>query len=129
MQGQCFCGAVRYEFDGPLWHATVCHCTICRRTSGAPSVAWVTVRRDRFRIVAGEPTTFRSSGHGTRSFCAVCGTSLTFSSELLPDEVDVTTASLDQPESVPPEDHTWVSSKLGWVRLSDELPQFDEWRP
>lgn len=129
MQGQCFCGAVRYELTGPLWHATVCHCTICRKASGAPSVAWVTGQRSNFRVTRGTPHGFRSSDHGTRSFCAACGTPLTFCSSALPDEIDVTIASLDEPERVVPEDHTWVSSKLAWVELSDTLPQFQKARP
>ena len=129
MKGQCFCGSVSYELSGPCWHATQCHCTICRRTSGAPCVAWVTVRRSNYRIVAGAPLSFRSSEHGTRSFCGACGTPLSFCSDRLPDEIDVTIASLDDPEAVVPEDHTFVSSKLGWVELSDALPRFPKARP
>lgn len=129
MQGQCFCGAVRYELSGPYREATDCHCTICRKTSGAASVAWVTVQRDQFRWLVGTPNSFRSSDHATRSFCGRCGTPLTFCSDSLPDEIDVTIASLDDPEQVPPEDHIWVSSKLGWVEISDRLPQFEKERP
>lgn len=124
MQGQCFCGAIRYELSGSRWHQTLCHCSICRKTSGAPSVAWVTVQRDQFRLLAGTPKSFRSSKHATRSFCGACGTPLTFSSDRLPDEIDVTIASFDEPDRVAPEDHTWVSSKLDWVEISDRLPQF-----
>lgn len=107
----------------------MCHCTICRRTSGAANVAWVTVLRSNYEIVLGTPASFRSSEHGTRSFCAACGTPLSFCSDLLPDEIDVTIASLEDPEAVPPEDHTYVSSKLAWVELSDRLPRFPKARP
>jgi hypothetical protein len=124
MQGQCFCGTIRYELGGSGWHQTLCHCSICRKTSGAPSVAWVTVQRDHFHLLAGTPKSFRSSDHATRTFCSACGTPLTFSSDRLPGEIDVTIASLDEPERVAPEDHTWVSSKLDWVEISDRLPQF-----
>ena len=92
-------------------------------------MAWVTVQRDQFRLLEGTPKSFRSSDHATRSFCAACGTPLTFCSDRLPDEIDVTIASLDEPDRVPPEDHTWVSSKLAWVEISDRLPQFEKARP
>lgn len=46
----------------------------------------------------------------------------------LPDEIDVTIASLDEPNRVAPEDHTWVSSKLSWVEISDRLPQHQKAR-
>ena len=44
------------------------------------------------------------------------------------DEIDVTTCSLDDPERLPPEDHTRTSSKLGWVKLADGLPEYREAR-
>ena len=129
MQGGCFCGAVRYEISGRRWHATECHCTICRKTTGAPSVAWVTVLRENLRVLVGAPRSFRSSDHGTRSFCAACGTALTFASDLLPDEIDVTIASLDEPERIAPEDHTWVSSTQSIFELPQRLPQFSKAGP
>lgn len=127
--GGCLCGFVRYEAEGAPSHETCCHCSICRRASGAPFVAWFTVPAAGYRLVAGEPATFRSSAHGTRTFCPRCGTPLTFASTRLPDEVDVTTCSLDDPERAPPRDHTRVASRLAWVELGDALPAHREERP
>jgi hypothetical protein len=129
LQGGCYCGRIRYEVTGAPFHETNCHCSICRRTTGAPFVAWFSVRPSEFRLVSGEPTHFRSSTKGTRSFCAHCGTQLTFRGDDWPDEVDVTTCSLDHPEQVPPCDHTRTSSKLRWIHLSDGLAQHPETRP
>ncbi|HEY8357691.1 MAG TPA: GFA family protein [Ramlibacter sp.] len=122
-KGGCFCDEVRYEAEGEAVHLTNCHCTICRRASGAPFVAWFTVPRSGFRFVRGEPTRFRSSAGATRSFCGRCGSQLTFASDAAPDEIDVTTCTLDDPEALPPEDHTFMRSKLSWVALADGLPQ------
>lgn len=55
------------------------------------------VPRSRFRLVQGTPARFRSSPTATRSFCAGCGT-LTFEQDGAPDEIDVTTCSLDERE-------------------------------
>lgn len=129
MRGGCFCGFVRYEADGPAGNETVCHCSICRRTSAAPIVAWVTVPAASFRLLAGAPNSFRSSDHGSRTFCPRCGTPLTFSSSRFPDEVDVTTCSLEAPAAYPPRDHTWTSASLPWVKLCDGLPAFARARP
>jgi hypothetical protein len=128
LTGGCFCGRVRYEVTGVPYNATNCHCAICRRASGAPFVAWFSVKRGEFRIVAGEPASFRSSDHGTRRFCSQCGTQIIFASTDFPDEVDVTTGSLDDPNAVPPRDHTRTSSRLGWLDLDDGLPEFQEGR-
>ena len=123
LTGGCFCGRVRYEAGGAPYNSTACHCTICRRTSGAPLVAWFSVPRSQFRV-AGEPRSFRSSAKATRSFCPECGTALTFELDAAADEIDVTTASLDDPNRVPPADHTYAESRLDWVKLADGLPQF-----
>jgi len=127
LKGGCFCGRVRYETTGAPFHETNCHCSICRRTSGAAFVTWFSVPRTQFRFVSGEPTRFRSTLKGVRTFCSHCGTPLTFELEDL-EEMDVTTCSLDDPNRLPPKDHTWTSSRLAWIHLADGLPQFRESR-
>src|SRR5690349_12668058 len=102
LQGGCLCGRVRYEAGGTPIHLTLCHCSICRRSSGAPAVAWFSVPRSQFRFVQGTPGRFKSSAHGTRGFCTHCGSALCFENDQLPDEVDVTTCTLDDPEQLPP---------------------------
>lgn len=129
MKGGCYCGRVRYEAAGAPFNETNCHCSICRRTTGAPFVAWFSVARERFRFVAGRPTLFRSTPKGTRSFCPSCGTQLTFQHDDSPQEIDVTTCSLDDPQAAPPKDHTRTSSKLPWIRLADRLTEYPERRP
>jgi hypothetical protein len=126
LTGGCFCGRVRYEAGGAPFNQTNCHCSICRRTTGAPFVAWFSVPRSRLRVT-GERARFRSSGKATRSFCAECGTQITFERDGA-EEIDVTTCSLDEPDRVPPVDHTRTSNRLEWVKLADGLPQFRESR-
>jgi hypothetical protein len=46
LTGGCFCGDIRYAVTGSPFHPTNCHCSICRRTTGAPFVAWFSVRTD-----------------------------------------------------------------------------------
>ncbi len=122
LAGGCFCGKVRYEAGGTLFHETLCHCTDCRRAAGAPAVAWFSVGRTEFRFTAGEPRVFRSSDRAIRRFCPDCGTQLTFEADALPDEVDVTTASLDEPDGVPPRDHSHAGSRVAWDELSSAIP-------
>ena len=122
LNGGCFCGAVRYATDGRPFHESVCYCVDCRRVVGSVAVAWFTVPRSSFRVTAGIPATFRSSPKVTRQFCGTCGTALTYAHDDLPDEVDVTTGSLDDPEATPPKDHLETSSRPTWVVLCDGLP-------
>lgn len=128
LRGGCHCGQVRYEVAGRPHHATVCHCTDCRRTSGAPMVAWFSVRAAEFRIVQGTPRPYRSSAAAWRGFCGACGTQLTYRSDGL-DEIDVSTSTLDEPEAVPPADQTFVRSRLHWAEGLHGLPAHLTTRP
>ena len=124
LAGGCYCGAVRYEVTGKPVHLTNCHCSICRRTTGAPYVSWFSVPVAQFRIVQGSPVTFHSSQKALRRFCGTCGTQLIFQHEEDVLYIDLTAGSLDDPESCPPEDHTYLGDKLGWVNTADHLPGY-----
>ena len=96
---------------------------------GAASVAWFSVPRAGFRYVGAAPAQFRSSPKVTRRFCGACGTSLTYESDDFPDELDITIASLDDPASMAPRDHTQAAGKLPWDHLGDGLPAYPQTRP
>jgi hypothetical protein len=122
LTGGCFCGKVRYEAAGELSDLCLCHCETCRRTTGAPAVAWMSVKPPSFRFTAGEPAVVASSATGQRRFCRDCGTQLTFQDSAL-DEVDVAIASLDDPTAVQPADQIWVQSRLPWMARLETLPE------
>jgi hypothetical protein len=128
LKGHCLCGAIEYEVAPPFTNQTVCHCSMCRRAAGSPMVGWFTVPRGAYKVIAGTPRSYRSSAHAVRTFCAGCGTPLTFESVRFPEETDVTTCSLDDPEALPPRDHTRAATKLSWVKLDDGLPAYPEQR-
>ena len=108
----------------------LCHCTDCRGTTGAPAVAWFTVRTEDFRFVAGEPREYRATPAAVRTFCGVCGAQLTFVHDSYEGaRIDVTTASLDDPEAVPPVEQIFVRSRLSWMESAADLPGDLERRP
>src|SRR6185436_19306041 len=90
--GGCFCGAVRYRIRGAI-EVVHCHCSICRRTSGAPVVTWATVASDGFELTRGEPAELRATSKARRTFCSRCGTPLTFQLDAKAESIDVTVAS------------------------------------
>ncbi len=122
--GGCLCGATHYEAAGTPYHETNCHFSMCRRAAGAPLVTWFSVKRADFRFTGATPTAYRSSEHATRRFCATCGTPLTFESDRHPDEIDVTTCSLDDPSVLPPHDQVQTATRLPWVSLEPALPAY-----
>lgn len=121
--GGCLCGAVRYRVSGPAVDAGYCHCRSCRRSAGAPVAAWATFPIAALAFTRGEPAAYRSSRRAVRHFCARCGTQLTYRRAVRPETVDVTLASLDRPERLPPEYHLWTASRLPWFDVRDRLPR------
>ena len=127
-EGGCICGAIRYRVVGKPTNTMVCHCQTCRRVAASPVVAWVTFPTAQFELLQGQPMVFRSSQPVRRTFCGTCVTPLTYENEDSVGFVDITTCSLDDPESFPPTHHSWLSHDLAWVRFGDGLPTFEEWR-
>jgi len=130
LRGGCLCGAVRYAVRGTPLAVAYCHCSMCRRSAGAPVTAWALFTADAYTIEAGEPRVHASSPGAERRFCGQCGTPLTFTSDtLMPGLVDITVGSLDDPERLPPAMHIWESRRIGWVRLEGDLPRHPELPP
>ncbi|MBN9409533.1 MAG: GFA family protein [Burkholderiales bacterium] len=128
LTGGCHCGAIRYEVSGQPVYTALCHCTDCRRSAGAPMVAWGAYPEGSFALLRGEPRTFNSSGTSYRSFCADCGSGLYFRNEqVLPGLVDIQIATLDDPDRLPPQIHVQTAERLHWIAHGGELPEFDRY--
>jgi hypothetical protein len=115
--GGCYCGAVRFQATQAPIYQTNCHCANCRRAIGAQAVAWITVKRVNFRFEQGTPHRYRTDTGAWRTFCDCCGTSLSYERDTRPEEIDITTGSLDHPEDFPPTKDYLSEEKLPWVPL------------
>ena len=88
---------------------------------------WGSFFLKNFRWTKGTPALHHSTPQAERSFCPHCGTSLTFrylGSD--PAEMDVTLASLDDPEALHPQWHIWTMSSPGWVHFDDGRKQYQD---
>ena len=96
VKGQCFCGAVSFEIEGPLSAPSLCHCGQCRRLHGAPG-AYTSAPVSAYRIRGEENLNWYSTSHAAeQSFCRVCGSKL-FWREVGGKDLDATMGSLDAP--------------------------------
>jgi hypothetical protein len=130
-EGSCLCRSVRYEISGEIGDFGYCHCTSCRKASGAAHAANAPVERAAFRLTSGadELREFESSPGKLRVFCGRCGSPLYAYLRANTDVIRVRLGSLDTPFTKQPKAHTWVSDKASWEPIADELPQFAEWAP
>ena len=120
-EGGCRCGAVAFRVREDPTVVVYCHCRDCRRSSGAPISLWVGYRSERVELTRGEPTVYESSPGVRRSFCATCGSPISFEDERLPREIYLPGGVFDDPEAFEPEAHDWVSRRLRWFDVSDRL--------
>ena len=128
-QGGCYCGDVRFEVSD-IFDAGYCHCSICRRLSGAPAIVWASAPIHSFRLTQGSPSMFRSSENWARYFCSTCGCGLFGRYSVAPtdqqDFVSFNPCILDDSEAVRPTVHIWCNSKASYFDTTDNLPRFPE---
>jgi len=78
LRGSCLCRGIRYAIAGDLELPLNCHCSICRKATGAAFRSRARVSAAAFRWVVGEELVSRyesSPGH-VRTFCRICGSTL-----------------------------------------------------
>ncbi len=122
--GGCLCGAVRFIVEEEPLYACHCHCHSCQKAAGAPLVTWATFRDCKLSMSGDSIAEYHSSPGVTRSFCARCGASLTYSHVDRPGEVDIAVACLAEPGRIRPLSHIWLEDKAPWLVIGDDLPQF-----
>jgi hypothetical protein len=127
IHGSCLCGGVRFEFPRAVTPVGMCHCSLCRKVSGAASNATFFVPKDELAWRSGEdllqmfamPTGWRTT------FCRRCGSPLP---QLHPSggAYFVPAGILDDDPGVPIGGHIYVGSKAPWDEIGGSAPRFDE---
>ena len=130
IRGSCLCGGVRFEFPRAVTPIGMCHCSLCRKVSGAASNASLLVPTSELEWLAGEdllqvytrPTGWRTT------FCRTCGSPLP---ELHPSggAYWVPAGVLDDDPGVRIGGHIFVGSKAPWDEVGGSAPQFEERPP
>jgi len=128
MQGECNCGAVRFELNADPAGIFVCHCSICRRATGSNGVAVVVTANENFRWLFGENiiASWKKPGADWQTwFCKQCGS-------MVPGHNDESRmfvpAGLLGPdaESLQVRHHIWVDSRASWDVIGDSGKQHRE---
>jgi hypothetical protein len=125
LRGSCLCGMVAYEVSNSFEYSFYCHCSNCRRATGAAAKPFAGIKSDRLAIVSGGDHVMRYGG-GTNhdAHCERCG-SLLYSMVRNGAYFHVTLGTLIDSPSIRPTAHIFVGSKATWDNICDGLPQFD----
>jgi len=126
--GNCLCGAVRHEVEGPLLELLHCHCARCRKHHGAPFASFAQVAQHQLHWLAGEHAVvdYPSSASRLRRFCAACGS---VAPTLLGDRWLVPAGNLIGELGVTGGAHMFVGSRASWHIIADGLQQYEAAAP
>ena len=126
--GGCYCGAVRYECDGPVQMRGLCFCRTCQMISGGAGNMFIGVMADAFRYIKGEPKEFAHPDRDAppvRSFCATCGVHLTSRSPKAVGGVLIRVGTLDDPGAFEgPQLVVWTSEMQVFHQLPPGVPNY-----
>lgn len=120
-RGECNCGAVAFEISVDLGGVFVCHCSICRRSTGANGIAGVVIHGDAFRWIRGEEriaTWTKPNSDWHTCFCRTCGSKLPGANDASRIFVPAGLIS-DGGEALKVIHHIWVGSKAVWDEIGD----------
>jgi hypothetical protein len=124
--GGCLCGQVRYSAQVYLQEGCICHCTICRKSSGQPAELTVFVKPGTLTYSSGQPSFFASSASGKRGFCATCGSRLVWQASDPAEDglTNLCVGSLDHPEQARMACHIHAAMQLPWYDPCADLARF-----
>jgi hypothetical protein len=113
INGACLCGGVKFEIDEAR-SLTYCHCSNCRKLSGAHVASYVHVDADQFRLLAGEHLiqSFESAPGSFRNFCRVCSSTVSGKAAYLT-TVSIPAGLLDDDPGVRPKLHVFAPKCRG----------------
>ena len=126
LRGSCLCGQVHIEVPDQFDYIGSCHCSECRKFSGAANATAGGMDGTLLKIVTGEEqvSIYDKSENTALAFCRHCGSSL-FSRKLKTGKCNIRLGILDDTPSQKPGFHIFVSSKAEWEEICDGLPQFE----
>ena len=125
LRGSCWCGRVVFSVTDEFKYAAYCHCSRCRRATGAAFKPFAGIEREKLRILSGREALLilgEEDAHDAR--CGACG-SLLYSVVGDGALVHVALGVLLDAPSVRATKHIFVGSKAPWFTITDDLPQHD----
>ena len=127
-RGECNCGAVAFEISADLSRVYVCHCSICRRSTGSNGIAVVVVENETFNWIHGEDqvATWKKPDTDWQTwFCRVCGSTLPGKNDA--SRMFIPAGSISEGgEALKVGHHIWVDSRAPWDEIGDSGKQHSE---
>jgi len=128
LTGSCLCGSVKYSLHTEPQMVLNCHCSTCKKNTGAVFETILVVDEAGFQINEGEEllTCFEISRKARKHFCSQCGTPIYNRHRLARGKAIVHLGSLDEPTAVTPSVNLHAAGMLKWVPSLGEMRTCDK---
>lgn len=124
--GGCMCGSIKFETTADSTWTQYCHCSDCRRQSGAPVVMYVGFPVDKVHWSGDERRLYESSPGIFWGFCKKCGSSLTYEGTWRGVEMfEIHIGAIDQADDFPPKKHWFHNERIKWFDTTDHEVRLD----
>jgi hypothetical protein len=123
-EGRCACGTVRLQIDTPAVWAWHDHAASSRLAQGCAYATYVGGWKSKFRFLEGEEAVTRYQDPATktvRSFCAHCGTPLTYERPHAPKYINIPRALFTGRTGREPRYHMNIGELADWAWLGEPL--------
>lgn len=121
--GRCLCGAVTWTATAAPVRVGWCHCSQCRRHTGAPAAAFLIFAGGTVTI-DGPAAFHRSSSFARRRFCPSCGSPVAWVSDT-DASVDVYLGTADDPSAFPPTYELFAADAVHWMPRQPGIRRFE----
>lgn len=117
----CSCGQLRLVCEGEPVRISMCHCLACQQRTGSVFGVQTRFPRNRVTGIEGRATQFvRVADSGipvTFHFCPVCGSTVYWELEGMPDVIGVAVGSFADPHFPEPRHSVYEARRHAWAPM------------
>ena len=132
IEGGCYCGEIRYRFEGELGPAMQCHCRECQYITGGNPNVLVILPESGLRFTQGETSSFQRAdieNAVTRHFCPSCGTAIGTNTPNAPGLYVLKVGTMDDADFYRPDMAIFTKDAMPFHHIPDGMPSFEELPP
>ncbi|HEB59796.1 MAG TPA: GFA family protein [Gammaproteobacteria bacterium] len=126
--GSCLCGKVAYAFIGPVQVFQYCHCSRCRKFTGAAFAPNIIIEPQQLEWLRGEKHVghydLPEAKHFATAFCRLCGSSLPWLTQSRK-AVVIPAGTLDGDPGVRPQHNIFCADRAAWFDDVEGLIKYE----
>ncbi len=129
IEGGCYCGEIRYHFEGDVATTMQCHCRECQYITGGNPNVFAMLPEAGFTYTQGEPHSFSRTDIDnavTRYFCGNCGAAIGTKAPAAAGTMVVKVGTMDDASFYQPALAIFTKDAQSFHHIPDGMPAFEE---